>query len=100
MGSTLDPYLFEGVVQLKTRILESTVYSEHMFTIFAIGVLLQNTPDLEKIAAAGRASKEQMAQRQTIWTATHKLENGASIEVHVVRQGDRQSVALRVANQD
>jgi hypothetical protein len=71
-----------------------------MLDALLLALALQNPPDLKKVAAAGRASAKRMADRQAVWTATHTLENGASIDVHVIRQGERQSVVLRVGQQD
>jgi len=68
--------------------------------LLALFLTLQDAPDLDRLSAAGLASAERLKTHQATWTATHTLENGASINVHVVRQGDRQSVVLKVANQD
>jgi hypothetical protein len=61
---------------------------------------LQNPPDLEKLAAAGQATRQRIAAGQASWTAFITLENGLVVEAHVATQGDRESTVLRANGQD
>src|SRR5687768_1041702 len=96
LGEFIDPYLRMA----SCTFLVSSRYPEVMLEALLLALTIQNPPDLQKVAAAGQASAKRMADRQAVWTATHTLENGASIDVHVIRQGNRQSVVLRVGQQD
>ncbi len=71
-----------------------------MIAFIVFFLTTQDAPDLDRLAAAGRVSAERLGTRQATWTATHTLESGISINVHMARQGDRQSVALKAADQD
>lgn len=66
--------------------------------LLAATLLLQ--PDLEALAAAGKANLARFERGDAGWTAAVTLENGATIEVRCLKQGEARSFQLGVGAQD
>lgn len=66
--------------------------------LFAL--LLAGQPDLDALAAAAAAARKRFESGAATWTATHTLENGAAVDVHVARHGERASVVLKAGGND
>jgi hypothetical protein len=64
-----------------------------------IALLLQ-VPDLDALGRAAAAARERFLGGFATWTASHTLDNGAVVEVHIARHGERRSVVVKVGAED